>query len=60
MQWHLSLSVWSNLKKLYYSLEEREHNLLGYEGLAYRIRKDKQYKFIMEDEVWVILKKEVN
>jgi len=53
-------SVWSNLKKLYNALSDREHNLIGYVGLASRMRHDKQYKFIMENEVWVILVKEVN
>ncbi|MGB0931306.1 MAG: hypothetical protein ACPGVB_11045 [Chitinophagales bacterium] len=53
-------SVWSNLKKLFNALSEREHNLIGYVGLASRLRKEKQYKFIMDNEVWIILVKEVN
>ena len=54
------ISVWSNLKKLHTYLSEQAEELVGYAGLYKKIRAKNQFKFIMEDEVWVIWVKEVN
>jgi len=51
--------AWSNLKKLYQYISEKNNKALGYAGIARQIRVNQHYKFILEDEVWVIWMKEV-
>ncbi|MGB0931309.1 MAG: hypothetical protein ACPGVB_11060 [Chitinophagales bacterium] len=52
--------AWSNLKKLYQYIEDKENSAVSYGGVAKQMRLKKKYKFILEDEVWVIWVKEVN
>ncbi|MEZ4884977.1 MAG: hypothetical protein R3E32_09660 [Chitinophagales bacterium] len=52
--------AWSNLKKLYQYISEKENKALSYTGITRQMRLNKHYKFILEDEVWVIWVKEVN
>ncbi|MGB1243538.1 MAG: hypothetical protein ACPG49_13505 [Chitinophagales bacterium] len=51
--------AWSNLKKLYEYISEKDTSAVGYTGVAKQMRLKKKYKFILEDEVWVIWVKEV-
>lgn len=53
-------TLWSNLKKLYESITDDMEKTPSYWTLAKTMKENKKYKFIMEDEVWMIVVKEVN
>ena len=54
------ISVWSNLKKLHEHIYSQTEGFLGYQGLYRHISMKKTYKFIKDDEIWVVLVKDVN
>ena len=54
------ITLWSNLKKLQIHLAENYEGFIGYPGLYKQMRLRNQYKFIMDNEVWIIVEKELN
>ncbi len=63
MLWRLKdneITLWSNLKKLYDEINHKMEKKPSYWTLSKAMKAVKQYKFIMENEVWVIVVKELN